>query len=76
MPDLNRLYSVYAANCARFPALYDELGEQLGVSATSVFKIGAGFIPVDEQGNWAWVFPERNSKGEVIGLSKRGPNAA
>lgn len=71
MPDIPKLYSTYAANTARFPALYDELATQLGVSAESVVAIGAGFIPVDEQGNWAWVFPERNSKGDVIGLPKR-----
>lgn len=71
MPNIPKLNDIYTANMARFPALYDELAGQLSVSATSVFKLGAGFLPVDEQGNWVWTFPERNAKGEVIGVSKR-----
>lgn len=71
MSDVQKLYATYAANTARFPALYDELASQLGVSPESVTKIGAGFIPVDEFGQWAWVFPERNAKGKVTGISKR-----
>jgi P4 family phage/plasmid primase-like protien len=71
MPDIQKLYSIYAANTARFPALYAELASQLGVSPESVTAIGAGFLPVDDKGNWAWVFPERDAKGKVIGISKR-----
>lgn len=76
MSGIQKLYSIYAANAARFPALYGILAEQLGVSPESVTAIGAGFIPVDEKGNWAWIFPERNAKGDVIGLSKRLQNGA
>lgn len=76
MPDIQKLYEVYATNTARFPALYAELASQLGVSPEAVAAIGAGFLPVDDHGNQAWIFPERNAKGDVIGLSKRLQNGA
>lgn len=71
MPDLPKLYSTYATNTARYPALYAELATQLGVSVESVTKAEVGFIPVDEHGNQAWAFPERNAKGEVVGIQER-----
>lgn len=71
MSNMNDLHSIYVQNIARFPALYDELAGQLGVSAESVFKVGTGLCPLDEQGNWSWVWPERDTKGDVVGLSKR-----
>lgn len=76
MPDLPKLYSTYTANMARFPALYEELASQLSVSAESVCKVGAGFIPVDEHGNQAWAFPERDAKGNVVGIPERLMNGA
>jgi len=69
--DIPKLYSTYAQNIARFPVLYGILAQQLGVSVESITKVGAGFIPVDEHENQAWVFPERNAKGEVVGLPER-----
>jgi hypothetical protein len=69
--NIAKLYEAYAGNTARYPTILDELASQLGVSAESVAKIGTGFVPVDEVGNWAWVFPERNAKGEVVGLHRR-----
>lgn len=71
MPDIQKLYEVYAANTARFPALYDELARQLGVSAEAVAKAEVGFIPVDHRDNQAWAFPERDAKGTVIGIQER-----
>ena len=68
---MNDLYNTYAQNIAKYPALYDELANQLGVSTESVFKVGAGLCPLDDQGNWSWVWPERDARGTVIGLSKR-----
>lgn len=76
MPDIAKLHNTYVANLARFPALYDVLASQLGVSAESVYATGAGLLPLDEQDNWAWTAPERNAKGEVVGLSKRLANGA
>ena len=69
--NLNTLYDIYAANIARYPRLIDELATQLGVSPESVFKIGTGLIPLDEQGNWSWAIPERDARGNVIGITKR-----
>lgn len=71
MPDLTSLYSTYAQNTARFPALYTELASQLGVTVESVIKAEVGFIPVDEHGNQAWAFPERNAKGGVTCIQER-----
>lgn len=71
MSDIPKLYAAYAQNCARFPALYDELASQLGVSTESIVKAEVGFIPVDHKGNQAWAFPERDSKGNVIGIHER-----
>lgn len=71
MPDIPKLYSACAANTARFPALYDELARQLGVSSESVAALGVGFIPVDEHGNQGWAFPERDAKGKVVGIEVR-----
>lgn len=71
MPDIPKLYETYAANTARYPILYEELANQLGVSSESVVAIGVGFLPVDEHDHSAWVFPERNAKGKVVGVSKR-----
>lgn len=71
MPNLNTLYTTYVQNIARFPALYDELAQQLGVSAESIFKVGTGLIPLDAQSNWSWVIPERDAKGNVVGITKR-----
>ncbi|MCP5019607.1 MAG: hypothetical protein GY938_30640 [Ketobacter sp.] len=71
MPDIPKLYETYAANTARYPALYTELATQLGVSAEAVAKAEIGFIPVDEHGNQAWASPERTAKGVVVGVQKR-----
>jgi len=76
MPNIPKLYEVYAANTARFPALYDELANQLGVSAESIAKAEIGFIPVDHKGNQAWAFPERDAKGNVVGVPERLDNGA
>lgn len=44
--------------------------EQLGASVESLSKLGVGYFP----GEQAWVFPERDAKGQLIGLLKRYPN--
>ena len=69
--DMSKRHDTYVANCTMFPALYGELAEQLGTTSESVTAIGAGFWPVDEHDNQAWTFPERDHKGNVIGLSER-----
>ncbi len=74
MPDIQKLYSIYAANTARFPALYGVLAEQLGVSPEAVAKAEIGFIPVDPYGRQGWALPERTAKGDVIGVQVRFDN--
>lgn len=74
MPDIAKLYTTYAANTAQYPALYAELAEQLGVSAESVTNAEIGFIPVDPYGRQGWALPERNAKGDVIGIQVRFDN--
>jgi len=71
MPDLTKLYAAYAQNTARFPALYTELARQLNVSEEAVTKAEVGFIPVDHKDNQAWAFPERDSKGAIVGIQER-----
>lgn len=71
LKQLRGLYTSYAANMARFPAIYTELAEQLGVSEEAVAKAEIGFIPVDEWDHQAWAFPERTAKGDVIGIQER-----
>ena len=71
MPNIAKLHDVYASNMAKFPALYDVLADQLGVSAESVRKLEAGIVPLDHKDNTAWTFPERDASGKVVGLSER-----
>ena len=53
-----------------FPAMLQELADDLGVSTDALSKIGVGFDPKDQ----AWIFPERDAKGDIIGLMKRYQN--
>ncbi len=70
MPELKTLYHIYIQNAARFPALLRKLSKQLGVSVTSLSKVGWGFNP--DHNSWIW--PERNEHGDVIGLGERYQN--
>jgi len=40
---------------------------ELSVGPEAIKQLGVGFWPLEQ----AWVFPERNAKGEIIGLMKR-----
>ncbi len=64
-------YAAYLGNMIMFPTLYTILAEDLNVSEASLRAIGAGFLPCDNNGRWAWIFPERDAKGRVIGLMRR-----
>ncbi len=50
-----------------YPAMLDELAEDLGVSANALTSIGIGFNPMHQ----SWVSPERDETGEIIGLVER-----
>lgn len=65
MADLAKLFDVYQNNV--FPAMFELLAEDLGVKVTSLQTLGVGFYPAYQ----AWVFAERDAKGDVIGLKYR-----
>lgn len=48
-------------------AMSEDLAEKLGVTAEAINKLGIGF----HFGEQAWIFAERDAKGDIIGLSKR-----
>jgi len=48
----------------------ERFGEALGVSAASLRRLGAGWLP-DRR---AWAFPMRNAKGDVTGIRLRLPS--
>ncbi len=69
--DISKLHNIYVQNILMFPVLLEELSKQLNVSTESLRAVGVGLIPLDEFGSWSWVFPERDHKGNIIGLSTR-----
>ena len=50
-----------------YPEMLSQFAEQIGVSFESLDNLGIGFYPLRQ----AWVFPERDDKGNVIGLLYR-----
>jgi P4 family phage/plasmid primase-like protien len=71
---MQTLHNIYVQNIARFPVFYQALADQLGVSVASLRAIEIGLMPCDDYNHWAWTSPERDSKGNVIGITKRYPN--
>jgi len=47
--------------------MLEHFAEELGVTVTSLETLGVGYYP----GEYAWVFAERDAKGDIIGLLKR-----
>ncbi|MCP4596222.1 phage/plasmid primase, P4 family [Neptuniibacter sp.] len=58
-------FVIYQSNV--FPAMLDVLAKELGVSADALQAPGIGFNPK----NQSWIFPERDTKGSIIGLMER-----
>ena len=62
-----------------YPAMLEDLGQHLGVSADSIRRLAPGWAPIVEfkKGKnfmgW-WAIPERNAEGDVVGLSLRSQN--
>jgi len=54
------------------PAMTEVLADQLGpaVTADAISKLGVGYYPAED----AWIFPERDETGRVVGLTKRYGN--
>ncbi len=59
------IFQTYQQNV--YPAMLEYLAEDLGVSTNSLTAIGVGY----EFTGPSWVFPERDDKGEIIGLVRR-----
>jgi hypothetical protein len=54
-----------------------QLASMLGVGAEALQRLGVGFVPeASEQEPAHWLFPERNSAGQVVGLTRRYANGA
>ena len=53
-----------------YPAMLEELAEDLRVSTEALIAVGIGFNPMHQ----SWVSPERNETGEIIGLVERLPS--
>jgi putative DNA primase/helicase len=58
-------YEVFKNNANS--AMREDLAETLGVTVEAIEQLGVGF----HFGEQAWVFAERDAKGDIIGLSKR-----
>ncbi|KKN79124.1 hypothetical protein LCGC14_0343120 [marine sediment metagenome] len=59
--------------------LYRAFAEELGIIATPLETLDVGYLPVSMKNGEphtenAWILPERNAKGEVVGLMRRFQN--
>ena len=61
-------YEVYKNNVTK--GMLEHFAEELGVTVESLETLGVGYY----SGEYAWVFAERNAKGDIIGLLKRYHN--
>lgn len=68
--DLQNLLNKFRNNILRFPRILNLLSEDLGVSIESLNLLEVGFYP----GHQSWIFPERNTTGNIIGLMERFRN--
>jgi P4 family phage/plasmid primase-like protien len=67
MTDLQGLLNKFRNNILRFPNILNILSDDLGVSTESLNLLEVGFYP----GHQSWIFPERDSSGNIIGLMER-----
>lgn len=63
--ELTKLFLMYQSNM--FPSLVRWLAEELEVTEASINRLGVGFDYLKQ----AWVFAERNERGQIIGLPLR-----
>jgi len=61
-------YEVYKSNVTT--GMIEHFAEELGVTVESLETLGVGYYP----GESAWVFAERDAKGDITGLLKRYHN--
>lgn len=69
MPDFAVLFEKFAANILT-SAISQTIVDELGVSISTLRRLGIGFNPT----NGAFIFPERDEHGEIIGLCQRFKN--
>lgn len=65
---LAQQYEVYKSNVTT--GMLEHFAEELGVTVASLETLGVGYYP----GEGAWIFAERDAKGDIIGLLKRYHN--
>ena len=65
MPDFGQQHETYRTNV--IPEMVDALAKQLGVSSKALYALDIGY---NAESN-AWIFPERDSKGNIVGLLQR-----
>ncbi|MEN6337312.1 MAG: toprim domain-containing protein, partial [Phycisphaerales bacterium] len=63
--DFNDLLLTFQGNMVS--SLVDALAADLGVTPDSIRRLGVGYYPAEG----CWIFPERDGKGNVIGLLRR-----
>jgi putative DNA primase/helicase len=68
---MQKLHEVYVENIKQFPIFTQLLADQLGISTESLAALEVGLCPHTDWSHWCWTWPERNAKGQVIGLSTR-----
>ena len=61
-------YDIYKSNVTT--GMLEHFAEELGVTVESLEKLGVGYYP----GEYAWVFAERDARGDITGLLKRYHN--
>ncbi len=69
--NFTELFDIYAANILN-EAMVKPLADELGVSTDSLLKLGLGYHL--EGYSHAYVNPERDSQGNIIGLTQRYPD--
>ena len=79
MKTLTQLFEACRDNMTS--GLYRAFAEELGLNATPLETLDVGYLPLSMKDGEphienAWVLPERNAKGEVVGLMRRFQNGS
>ena len=64
-PNWEDLHLIFRRNL--FPGMLQYLADDLGVTVESLDRLEIGFYP----GKQAWIVPERDHTGRIIGLQQR-----
>jgi len=67
-PNWEDLFLIFRRNI--FPGMVKHLADDLGVAVESLDRLEIGFYP----GKQAWIIPERDHQGRIIGLQQRFMN--